>query len=221
MNMRRFAESFLLGIIFCCMVSIFWIGSEFFFRALPATHQARMTLYAPGIPAPATPVPRVYHVLFSPDDDIAGTLIGLIDSEQECILAAHYIISDSSIARGLIQAHERGVRVELVTDQFCLNSPVGKAKMLAQAGMPVYIYNPHDKHKRLYQRDSLMHHKFFVFKKTIDGKSLVATGSYNCTRAASRDNQENCVFIEDAVLSTAFEHQFERLKNRSSLLNIF
>jgi phosphatidylserine/phosphatidylglycerophosphate/cardiolipin synthase-like enzyme len=51
-----------------------------------------------------------------------------------------------------------------------------------------------------------MHHKFAVF----DG-SLALTGSYNWTRGAARDNEENLVISDAPRFVEAFQGEFERL----------
>ena len=51
-----------------------------------------------------------------------------------------------------------------------------------------------------------MHHKYAIF----DAKWLL-NGSYNWTRGAARDNQENCVVTDDPKLLAAYAAAFERL----------
>ena len=51
-----------------------------------------------------------------------------------------------------------------------------------------------------------MHHKFALF----DGR-LLANGSFNWTRSATRDNDENLVVSDDANLARVFGLQFEKL----------
>lgn len=212
--MPRFAERFFVCLVFLVPVSLFWAGSQFSVNDYSAPIIARKALYR-NYEAGSENIERVYKVLFSPDDDVTSTLVGLIESEKESILGAQYILSDRRVADALINARLRGVSIEIVFDRFCVNSPVGKAKMLSKAGIQAYEYNPKDKNKRFIQKESLMHHKFFIFKNTLDGKALVCTGSFNCTKAASESNQENMIFIEDANLVDAFTRQFMLLKKRS------
>jgi cardiolipin hydrolase len=54
-----------------------------------------------------------------------------------------------------------------------------------------------------------MHHKFALFDQRV-----LLTGSYNWTRAAARDNQENIVITGDPVLVDAFTNTFEDLWRR-------
>jgi cardiolipin hydrolase len=54
-----------------------------------------------------------------------------------------------------------------------------------------------------------MHHKFALF----DGKRLL-TGSFNWTRSASEQNEENMIVTPDPVLVAAFQGRFEALWNK-------
>ena len=51
-----------------------------------------------------------------------------------------------------------------------------------------------------------MHHKFAIF----DGRTLL-NGSYNWTRGAARDNQENVMISDDQRLVAQFQGEFDRL----------
>ncbi len=56
-----------------------------------------------------------------------------------------------------------------------------------------------------------MHHKFLV----VDGQTLL-TGSYNWTRGAARDNEENLIVTGEPRLVSAFAAAFDRLWERLS-----
>jgi hypothetical protein len=72
-----------------------------------------------------------YQVLFSPDDKIADELISLIGMEKRSIKAAVYCLMHRGIANALIDAHERGVNVEVISFPFLFGTqlfPVDKVK---------------------------------------------------------------------------------------------
>jgi phosphatidylserine/phosphatidylglycerophosphate/cardiolipin synthase-like enzyme len=54
-----------------------------------------------------------------------------------------------------------------------------------------------------------MHHKFALF----DGKRLMS-GSFNWTRSASEQNEENLIVTPDQTLVAAFSARFEMLWRR-------
>ena len=51
-----------------------------------------------------------------------------------------------------------------------------------------------------------MHHKFALFDGTV-----LLTGSYNWTRSAAAQNNENLIVTNDHRLATAFSSLFDRL----------
>ncbi len=142
---------------------------------------------------------------FSPDDDVRSVLIGLIDQEKQRISIAMYIITDAAIASALIRAFKRGIDVECVVDQQYSKDRSSKVPLLANASIPICIYEGDD---------ALIHHKFCIFEE----QSLLWTGSYNFTKRASERNQENVIILSNASIMRQFRAQFERLKERSLCL---
>jgi phosphatidylserine/phosphatidylglycerophosphate/cardiolipin synthase-like enzyme len=51
-----------------------------------------------------------------------------------------------------------------------------------------------------------MHHKFALFDQR-----LLLTGSYNWTRAAAAENEENLIVSDEPKLIAAFTAEFEKL----------
>jgi phosphatidylserine/phosphatidylglycerophosphate/cardiolipin synthase-like enzyme len=65
-----------------------------------------------------------------------------------------------------------------------------------------------------------MHHKFVLFEKNVGGKSLVWTGSYNFTKSATRNNQENIVLLDSKPLIDKYAKQFSLLQERTRKLPV-
>ncbi len=145
------------------------------------------------------------QVLFSPDDDLSGALVDLITQEQKSIKIAVYTFTDQDIAQALMQAHQRGVEVVIVTDPSYRQCSYSKIPQLKKAGITIFEYDPQHGGKQVH---NLMHHKFAVF-----GDSCVWTGSFNFTKSARHSNQENVVVITQADAVKRFLHQFERVKD--------
>ncbi len=147
-------------------------------------------------------------VFFSPDDHPKNELIVLLDSAHKKIHAAVYMITDYQIAHALVEAHKRGIEVEIVTDCSCKRSSSGKINKLISQGIPVYVYDPSLNPTSKYP--PLMHDKFAI----IDDKTIW-TGSFNWTYSASVRNEENALIITDEPdLCTRFAEQFIVLKDR-------
>ena len=150
------------------------------------------------------------QALFSPDDNLQKMLVQLIDYEKEYILIAVFSFTDSVIANALINAKKRGVQVEIVTDISCVRDRFNKIDFLKENGIKVYIYNP----RNMTVLNNIMHHKFVIFGKNIDGKPLLWTGSFNFTKSAQMNNQENVLIVDERHLIERYQKQFAILKER-------
>jgi phosphatidylserine/phosphatidylglycerophosphate/cardiolipin synthase-like enzyme len=160
---------------------------------------------------------RVHErVLFSPDDDIAHELLTLINHEKKAIRVAIFTFTDKRIAQALIDAHARGVCVEVVADTAYLRDQYSKIPLLQQHNIPVFTYNPHYKSARSKKKEQLgiMHHKFIIFEQNNANETVIVFGSYNLTRSANLYNQEHLVISNNQEVIMPFKHQFELLKKR-------
>jgi phosphatidylserine/phosphatidylglycerophosphate/cardiolipin synthase-like enzyme len=153
-----------------------------------------------------------YQVLFSPGDHIADELISLIAAEKKSIKAAVYSLMHGGIAKALVDAHNRGVHVEVIVDPYSLKSHTTVKKMGA-AHLPIFVWSPPARFKeskdgrKIRQRTPLMHDKFCVL-----GNSRVWTGSFNFTLAATSANRENVVVLESTQIASRYLDEFEKLK---------
>jgi phosphatidylserine/phosphatidylglycerophosphate/cardiolipin synthase-like enzyme len=154
---------------------------------------------------------RNIHVFFSPDDNVIDLLLALIAREEKSICVAAYMITDKKVAQKLVEAHKRGVRVELIADTCCIKSDAGNISSLVKHAIPVYVYQGTAPSSAM---SNIMHHKFIVFGKNIGNKSFVWTGSFNFTHSAQQYNQENVVIFSDPYAVERFSQHFELLKKR-------
>jgi mitochondrial cardiolipin hydrolase len=152
------------------------------------------------------------QAFFSPDDNLQEILIGLIDHEKSSIRIAIFSFTNGAIAQALVNAHRRGVQVEIVTDISSMYDRFGKIRWLKEQGIKVYVYNPFNKAIL----NNIMHHKFVLFANNIEGKALLWTGSANWTRSAKENNQENVIVLDESHLIARYAHQFNLLKDRTS-----
>jgi hypothetical protein len=152
---------------------------------------------------------HVCTVLF---DNFYEMLETLIARERKSILIAAYMLTDKRISDWLCEAHNRGVRVEVVTDLGCLRERSNKLGNLYECNIPVFIYMPEKKGIK----SSLMHNKFILFGSNIYKKKIVWTGSANLTRSAFDEvHHENVVILDDDSLYQEYEKKFAQLKKRS------
>lgn len=146
---------------------------------------------------PAAP-PRAIqsHAYFTPGDDCAARIIDLIHQTRSSLDICVFTITYDHIASAIINAHQRGVVVRLVTDEGKSLDQGSDIARMGRAGVNI----------RLEQTNHHMHHKFALF----DDATLL-TGSYNWTRSAAMHNQENILITNDPTLIRDFAGEFERL----------
>lgn len=133
---------------------------------------------------------------FSPAEAGRKRIIELFGGCRTTAEVCVFTVTDNDVAQAILRAHERGVRVRIITDNLKAEDRGSDVDRLAAAGVPV----------RMDHTDAHMHHKFALF----DGQRLL-TGSYNWTRSAFLENHENIVLTEDRHLVRLFDAEFERL----------
>ena len=154
------------------------------------------TIGQPSKSETKTPPSRAF---FSPGDDCTAEIITRLDATGRTLDLCVFTITDDRLSRAVVNAHKRGVRVRIITDNdksFDLGSDIEKFE---QIGIPV----------RVDQTTDHMHHKFAIF----DGR-LLLTGSYNWTRSAALGNYENFIVTGEPRLITAFSETFSDLWKR-------
>ncbi|OGR93609.1 MAG: hypothetical protein A2992_09555 [Elusimicrobia bacterium RIFCSPLOWO2_01_FULL_59_12] len=144
---------------------------------------------------------RTLDTCFSPLGHCDQVLISWINISRKNLDAAIYGLTDESIARALIRARQRGVRVRVVHDKVQAAGARDVSDLLTAAGIPVHIQRG--------SRGGIMHNKFLV----IDSQ-FVVTGSFNWTQNASARSDENFVVLNDQA--PRFQKEFERLWARQS-----
>jgi phosphatidylserine/phosphatidylglycerophosphate/cardiolipin synthase-like enzyme len=138
----------------------------------------------------------VAEAYFSPGDDCPRAIGRLLANASKSADICVFTITDDRLAETILDAHRRRVAVRIITDDAKaedLGSDVGRFE---EAGIPT----------RVDRSPSHMHHKFAI----LDGVTLL-TGSYNWTRGAARDNEENLIVTTDPRFLTPFEQTFDRL----------
>ena len=133
---------------------------------------------------------------FSPGDACWQRINGLLRTARQSVDICVFTITDNRIADEIELVHRRGVRVRVITDNDKTFDPGSDADRLARCGVEV----------RVDQTDKHMHHKFAIF----DGQRVL-TGSYNWTRSAADQNEENIIVTDDRKLVAQFNAEFERL----------
>ncbi len=139
---------------------------------------------------------RFHQVYFSPSYDIPDVMMGLIKNAETTIDICIFTITHQELAKALIKAHERGIRLRILTDdekQFDKGSCV---RSFIKAGISV----------KTDESRYHLHHKFGI----IDNR-MAFTGSFNWTYTATKHNQENLLVTSYYDVVTQYLTEFERL----------
>jgi phosphatidylserine/phosphatidylglycerophosphate/cardiolipin synthase-like enzyme len=135
-------------------------------------------------------------VFFSPGKSCANTVIDAIKNAHHTIDICVFTISDDLISDAILQAHDRGISIRIITDDEKAEDRGSDIHYLEKKGLPV----------RMDQGPEFMHHKFAIF----DSSKLI-NGSFNWTRSASMKNEENITVLYDKYLLRSFEKRFNVL----------
>lgn len=155
-----------------------------------------------GSSSPAnTPYPHVIvgttdiQYYFAPEDNVEEHIVSEISSAKSYIDFATFTFTSIPISNAIMQKIQEGVKVKGIYEtrqasQYCTYDT------LKTAGADV-IYDGNPK---------TMHDKFFL----IDGKTVI-TGSYNPTKQANTENDENLFIIKDSSIAKTYESEFNKL----------
>lgn len=137
--------------------------------------------------------------VFAPHQDVAARIIRQIEATRTRIDAAIFTVTFDRLTRALLAARQRGVAIRLLTDNdkaLDLGSDIAR---LSHADLDV----------RIDRTEVHMHHKFAIFDE-----EWLLTGSYNWTRSAFLENQENLVSLRDKHAIAQFQTVFDALWSR-------
>ena len=139
-------------------------------------------------PAP-TNTPTSVQVYFSPNGGGTDAIVGEINKAKAEILVQAYSFTSKEIAKALIDAHLRCIKVQVILDKSNLTEKYSAADFVAHAGIPILIDSEH----------AIAHNKVMV----IDAETVI-TGSFNFTKAAEEHNAENLLILHDKTLAAKY-----------------
>lgn len=139
-------------------------------------------------------------VYFSPRGGGQQAIVDAIGQAKESVYVQAYSFTSAPIAKALVDAAKRGVKVEAILDKSQRKETYTGATFLRNEGIPVWI---DDKH-------AIAHNKVMI----IDGVTVV-TGSFNFTKAAEERNAENLLIIKDTGLARLYMENWERHRGHS------
>jgi phosphatidylserine/phosphatidylglycerophosphate/cardiolipin synthase-like enzyme len=157
-------------------------------RKLPTYGCARLCSTRPlillaRVALAAEVTPARVAVYFSPSGGATDAVVREVHAATQQILVQAYSFTSAPIAKALVDAHKRGVKIFAVLDKSNETDKYSAATFLVNAGVQTLIDDQH----------AIAHNKVMV----IDGATII-TGSFNFTRAAEEKNAENLLVIKDA-----------------------
>lgn len=136
-------------------------------------------------------------IKFTPSNDCEDSIIHYINDSKNTIDIAVYSINNDRIVTALKQAHNRGVKLRILTDKLQASAKSSKAIDLYKYGINIKV---NSKHK-------IEHNKFAIYDTKV-----ASTGSFNWTNSATNKNSENCLFlIQDEISVGKYRERFEKL----------
>lgn len=160
-----------------------------FLSSLSTACAAELTLK--GMPA---------QVFFSPEDVCTGAIVKEINKAKSEILVQAYSFTSEEVAAALVEAHKRGVSVEIILDKSNRSAKNSAGDFTARMGIPTFIDARH----------AIANNKVMI----IDRETLF-TGSFNFTKAAEERNAENLLIIKNRELAEIYRKNWENHKAHS------
>lgn len=132
---------------------------------------------------------RNWEVYFSPKGGCTQAMVETLGKARASILVQAYSFTSAPIAKALVEAHRRGVKIEVVLDRSQRTEKYSSATFLKNNAIPTFIDSQH----------AIAHNKVMI----VDGQTVI-TGSFNFTKAAEESNAENLLVIEDRDLAAKY-----------------
>lgn len=145
-------------------------------------------VFSPSLTLPQDK-PTTWEVYFSPHDGCTDSIIQELGKAKTAVLVQGYSFTSAPIAKSLLDAQKRKVKVEIILDKSQRTQKYSSATFFANNGIPVKIDAAH----------AIAHNKIMI----IDGE-IVITESFNFTKSAEESNAENLLVIHDKKLAERF-----------------
>ena len=134
---------------------------------------------------------------FSPDGGIADKVLDVLRTAQSSIHVMAFAFTRTDFADAMLERAQAGVTVQAVFER----------RQVSAGGDAVYnLFSASGIPARLDGNRYNLHTKAII----VDG-SIVAFGSYNFSRNAEEQNNENILIIHSPELAAAFEAEFQRV----------
>jgi len=180
-----------------------WISSPTLSQDYETEFDEMFRLHAFGKKSPRnTPFPRVtvgdveIECYFAPEDEVEPVIVKDLDAAQSEIDVMAFSFTSKAIATAMASRISGGVKVRVVLDARQAGSDAAQGRYLTEKGASVQLdRNPY-----------AMHNKVIIID---DG--TVITGSYNLTKSANTENDENVLIIHSPGIAAQYKKKFESI----------
>lgn len=152
---------------------------------------------------PETPNPEIIiddtliESYFSPDDGVAGRIFEILDEAEESIYFMAFSFTTDAFGEAIREQAKNNLTVAGVMEAEQVRSNIGtEYDFFKQAELDVFLDG----------NEGQMHHKTMV----VDEK-IIITGSYNFSRSAEINNDENVIIIHNEKIADFFLKEFQRI----------
>ncbi|WP_117161519.1 phospholipase D-like domain-containing protein [Paraliobacillus sp. X-1268] len=137
---------------------------------------------------------KISYSLSNLEGDPEQQLLDIINNSTESLDIAIYNLDDTVISEAILEANQRGVAIQIITDQEKITNEDSEEIFTSfwEAGIPIKI-----------NTETKMH-----LKLTIADQTTVVAGSFNYTDNSSEENQELLFSIENTTLATEWNDLF-------------
>ena len=152
--------------------------------------------------APTAAGAEKIQVYFSPHGGCTEAVVDELSKVRTSVYIQAYSFTSAPIARALLEAFRRGVKVSVILDKAQRTEKYSEADYLVHAGVPTYFDAQH----------AVAHNKVIILDSRV-----VVTGSFNFTTAAEEHNAENLLVIEDPALAKKYLENWKLHQAHSAL----
>jgi phosphatidylserine/phosphatidylglycerophosphate/cardiolipin synthase-like enzyme len=133
--------------------------------------------------------PETVTVCFTPGGNCTEQIVKALGEAKSSILVQAYSFTSAPIAKALLEAHKRGVQVQVILDKSQRTEKYSSADLLANQGVPTMIDANH----------AISHNKVIII----------------FTKAAQEKNAENVLIIRDKALAAQYTQNWEAHRQHS------
>jgi len=132
-------------------------------------------------------------VCFSPQGGCTEAIRQQIVKARSEVLVQAYAIGSPILTQALVDAHKRGVRVQVIIDKSDRQEGLTPPAIMANAGIPVFLDGIH----------AVANNRVIIIDR-----EFVVTGSFNFNKASEELNAENLLILKSGELAAVYRNNW-------------